>query len=131
MPDPDRPLQHNHTCRPASDCTCDHILGLEPDEHCPRHGAGPPHNQCEVCGKFVSRTLNLRGAEWFYGDPKVAQEPTPPHNNKERCGLSENSHLWIGDVCTNCGIVWSIWAARTINELHRQLKQKTNRINST
>ncbi len=45
-------------------------------------------------------------------------------NNK--CGLKENSHNWIGDTCTNCGIAWSVWAKRTIDELERQVGAVTS-----
>lgn len=43
-----------------------------------------------------------------------------------KCGLSQESHQWIGDTCTDCGIAWSVWAGNTIKELQRQLDERSD-----
>lgn len=41
------------------------------------------------------------------------------------CGLPQESHRWVGNVCTDCGIAWPVWADNTIKELQRQLTALT------
>lgn len=44
----------------------------------------------------------------------------------KKCGLPQESHQWIGNTCTDCGIAWSVWASNTIKELQRQIDALTD-----
>ena len=41
-----------HKCKEDKTCTCS-IVGLEPDENCPKHGCGEWPKRCEICGRFI------------------------------------------------------------------------------
>jgi hypothetical protein len=41
-----------HVCAESRDCCCS-TTALEPNEDCPRHGAGPWPIRCGECGKFL------------------------------------------------------------------------------
>ncbi len=43
-----------HICLESTSCTCS-VVGLEPDETCPVHGAGEWPPRCCRCGKFMHR----------------------------------------------------------------------------
>lgn len=47
------PKETQHACHEVDFCLCS-IIGLEPAEACPIHGAGIFPPRCVVCGKFMS-----------------------------------------------------------------------------
>lgn len=48
------PSPKRHAHQESRTCTC-WPLALEPDEKCPRHGAGEWPPRCEMCGRFMKR----------------------------------------------------------------------------
>lgn len=47
----------NHECREDRTCRCS-IVGLEPNEKCPTHGAGEYPKRCGECGRFLRTEEN-------------------------------------------------------------------------
>ena len=47
----------NHVCKIDKTCSC-YVVGLEPNEKCPKHGAGEYPPRCADCGKFISQKEN-------------------------------------------------------------------------
>lgn len=43
-----------HICQESTTCSC-YLLGDEPNESCPIHGAGEWPPRCYHCGQFIKR----------------------------------------------------------------------------
>lgn len=63
-----------HVCQESKTCCCS-VVGIEPDEECPMHGAGPWPPRCDICGRFMKRFMESAGVEWT---PIESPPPAPP-----------------------------------------------------
>lgn len=61
-----------HKCAESRSCCC-RIDGLEPNEDCPVHGAGPWPPRCAECGKFLS--WEIRSNIFEQPHPEMGERP--------------------------------------------------------
>jgi hypothetical protein len=63
-----------HICETSRACVCS-LVATEPNEECPKHGAGEWPPRCAECGRFMTQILA----------PEKPESPQPPSEGPHTC----------------------------------------------